>query len=109
MGGKGSGGRTGAAKVLPGQFQTQVAPVSEGVRRRLIAGLGPRGREVVRAWLDGFGDWTGSSLATLRLLGESADRAAALTAAAPEDTRPLHREVRTYVSLARLLSAEVRR
>lgn len=81
-------------------------PVSAADRRRTLDGLGGEARRVSSCLLVEFGGWDASSLATLRAYALSCQRVANLEQVADADTRPLHREIRCNLQLARSLRLE---
>jgi len=76
--------------------------VSDGDRRRLLAGLGPEGRRVAARLIAEYGPWDAASLMTLRQYAVSVDR---LQGGGLSDAER-RREVRVNLLLLRALSLE---
>lgn len=84
------------------------APTSAADRRRTLQGLNPEARRMAAALVDTYEGWDAAALTTLRAYALSCERLAVLQAAAGEDTRALHREIRSNLALLRALNLEAR-
>jgi hypothetical protein len=116
VGGRGSGGANAlsvAAHQARGTYRadrhahlvqaTAVAPVSPPDRKRTLAGLPTAARRLAVSLMESHGPWTAASLETLRAYVLSCARLEGLQQDAGEDTRALHREVRTNLQLLKTL------
>src|SRR5215213_3655088 len=73
--------------------------VSDGDRRRVLAGLPAEGRRIARALLDQFLGWDEPSMMTLRAYAMSSIRLEALQSDPAADSLALHRELRSFLAL----------
>lgn len=114
MGGQGSGGHNAvsiADHLARGTFRPArhaaradpppAAPVTSDDRARVLDGLAPEARRLAAALLDEFTGWDPSSLMTLRLYAQSAERLAGIL---DDDER--RRETRAMLGLLKALQLE---